>query len=345
MKAALFRQHGGPEVIEYTEIDTPSPGPGEVLVKVLACGLNRLDLALRNGIKDKLPMPHIGGCEVVGTVSECGPGVDVKWLSKRVLVMPGLGDESSLATLSGNDSFDPNYQVLGFQRQGGFAEYCCVPARALIAISDRWSAAEWAATPLVFQTAWHMLVGRAGLKPGESVLVHGAGSGIGSAAIQICRYLQCPCITTSSSDDKLSRAKTLGATETINYKSHPDFHKEVRRLTNGRGVDVVFEHIGKDTFQSSLASLGIGGRLVFCGVTTGHDVQIDLRFIFVRQLSILGSYMGANHELYRCIELLEQGALQPIVDRVYPLSDLQEAHRHLETRDVFGKIVVTNDKA
>lgn len=331
MKACVFDRHGGPEVLEYREMPTPSPGRGEVLIKVAACGLNHLDIWVRQGLPGNVPMPHIGGCEVVGTIAGLGDGVS-KWrVGDSVLVSPGIGAE---------DSYSPDFKVMGFQTQGGFAEYTVAPADYLFKISQRWKPEEWAVTPLVFVTAWHMLFTRARLQKGERVLVHGAGSGIGSAAIQLCKLHGCTVVTTAGSDAKLAKAKALGADFGINYKSHPDFHKEVRRVLDGHGVHVVFEHIGKATWQHSLASMDPGGRLVFCGTTTGPDVTMDLRFVFVRQFDILGSYMGAKWELAKCLELLEAGTVHPVLDTAYPLPELRTAQERMLGRDFFGKLAI-----
>lgn len=339
MKAVVFRTHGGPDVLEYTEVAAPVPGAGEVLVQVAACGVNHLDIWTRQGLGATIPMPHIGGCEVVGTVAACGSGVAGWKTGEQVMVSPGSSCDHCAQCRRHNDSACPEYRVTGFQTQGGFAEYCVAPAKDLLRISNRWTPAEWAVTPLVFLTAWHMLVTRAQLQRGETVLVHGAGSGIGSAAIQLCKYFGCTVVTTAGTDEKLDKARALGADHTINYRAHPKFHKEVRRLL-GRGVDVVFEHIGQATWTGSLASLEPTGRLVFCGTTTGPEVTMDLRFVFVRQLNILGSYMGAKAELVECLKLLETGALHPVLDTAYPLSEVRAAQERMISRNFFGKLAI-----
>lgn len=331
MKAVVFDRHGGPEVLAYREIPTPSPGRGKVLINVAACGVNHLDIWVRQGIPGNIPMPHIGGCEVVGTIAEVGEGVTEWRIGDTVLVSPGIDAE---------DSYASSYKVMGFQTQGGFAEYTVAPADYVFKISPRWKPEEWAVTPLVFLTAWHMLFTRARLQKGERVLIHGAGSGIGSAAIQLCKWHGCSVATTAGSDAKLEKARALGADHGINYQRHPDFHKEVRRAFGGRGANVVFEHIGKATWQGSLAALDPGGRLVFCGTTTGSDITMDLRFIFVRQLDILGSYMGAKWELAKCLELLEAGTVHPVLDTAYLLPETRAAQERMLTRNFFGKLAV-----
>lgn len=340
MKAIYFTEHGGSDVLTHGDLPTPSIPAGHVLIQVAACGLNHLDLWVRQGLGTTIPMPHIGGCEITGTIAICGPGVTGWKSGDQVLVSPGIGCGHCLACLGGNDSACAEYGVMGYQHQGGFAEYCVAPAKDLFRISDKWNLAEWAVTPLVFLTAWHMLVTRARLQPGETVLVHGAGSGIGTAAIQLCKYFNCTVVTTAGSDDKLARAELLGADYGINYRTHPDFHKEVKRLV-GHGVNVVFEHIGQATWKNSLASLEKNGRLVFCGTTTGPDVTMDLRFVFARQLEILGSYMGAKVELKKCLDLLEAGIFHPVLDTTYALADTRAAQERMHARDFFGKLAIT----
>lgn len=340
MKAIAFTEHGGLNVLQSRELPTPEPGPGEVLVKVEACGLNHLDLWTRQGLGIPIPMPHILGCEPVGTIAALGPGVETPHVGDFVVCSPGVSCGNCAACLSGNDSLCNDYQVTGFQRQGGYAEYCVHPAKDVIVVSRELSATDWAAVPLVFLTAWHMLITRAALQPGESVLVHGAGSGIGSAAIQIAKLMGCEVIVTAGSEAKIARGLELGADAGINYQTTPAFHRDVKTLTHGRGVDVVFEHIGPATWTESLASLTPGGRVVFCGATTGPTVTLDLRFIFVRQYSILGSYMGAKHELLRVLRLVEERQLKPVIDTIFPLADAKLAQQKMINRDFFGKLVL-----
>lgn len=331
MKAVIFEQHGGPEVLKYTEVPTPKPGAGQVLIKVSACGVNHLDLWVRQGMGMEIPMPHIGGCEIVGTIAECGAGVSDWRPGEQVLVSPGVDAE---------DSYAPDFKVMGNHYQGGFAEYVVAPAAYLFRISAQWKPEEWAVTPLVFLTAWHMLLTRARMQRGEVVLVHGASSGIGSAAIQLCKLYDCTVVTTAGSEEKLTQAKALGADFGIDYRQHPQFHKEVRRVLGGRGVNIVFEHIGRETWTQSLASMEPGGRLVFCGATSGPEVTMDLRFVFVRQFDILGSYMGAKSELAECLKLLEAGTLRPVLDTAYPLPEVRAAQERMLARNFFGKLAM-----
>lgn len=341
MKAIVIDQHGGPEALTYREIETPKPLAGEVLIKVEACGLNHLDIWTRAGTAFPTKLPHILGSDVVGTIAKLGTGVTTVSVGDFVMVAPGTGCGECAACLANNESLCANYKMMGRDRWGGYAEYCTAPAKSLIPISRHYSAAEWAATPLVFLTAWHMLVTRAQLKKGETVLILAAGSGIGTAAIQIAKHIGATVIATASTDEKLARALTFGTNKIINYTDHPEFHKEVKRFTDGRGVDVVFEHVGPATFRSSAASLAPGGRLVFCGATTGADVNMNLRFIFVRQLSFLGSFMGDITELKQVVPLLENGTLRPVLDSSFSLQDAAAAQQKMEDRNVFGKIVLT----
>ena len=340
MKAVFFKEHGGVEKLEYGYQPEPAPGPGEVLVRVRACALNHLDIWTRQGIPSvKISLPHILGCDISGEVAKLGHGVRGISMGKRVVIAPGLSCGRCHDCRTGWDSLCDDYKIMGFQVDGGYAEYVKAPARNLIPISKKWSFEEWAAVPLVFLTAWHMLVTRAALKKGETVLIHAAGSGVGSAAIQIAKYLGARVFTTVGSDEKIKRAKSLGADEVINYEKK-DFSLEVKRLNRNRGVDVVFEHIGPATFAKSLAALHRKGRLVTCGVTSGPTVNLDLRFLFSRQLSVLGSYIGGLKEFRTVLRLVHKKKLRPVVDKVFPLKDAREAQLRMLERKHFGKIVL-----
>lgn len=340
MHAVFFKEHGGLEKLEYGPILKPSPGPGEVLIRVKACALNHLDIWTRQGMPGvKINLPHILGCDVAGEVEKLGHGVRGISIGKKVVAAPGISCGRCHDCKTGWDSLCDEYKILGFQVQGGYAEYVKVPARNVIPVTKTWTFEEWAAAPLVFLTAWHMLVTRAGLKRGETVLIHAAGSGVGSAAIQVAKYLGAKVFATVGSDEKIKKAKALGADEVINYEKK-DFAQEVKRLNRGRGVDVVFEHIGPATFAKSVASLQRKGRLVTCGVTSGPVVNLDLRFLFVRQLSLFGSYMGGIRELHTVIRLLERKKFRPVVDKVFPLREAREAQARMLERGNFGKIIL-----
>jgi NADPH:quinone reductase-like Zn-dependent oxidoreductase len=339
MKAIRFHEHGGTEVLRYEEAPAPEVRAGEAVVRVRATSLNHLDIFQRRGIERvRIPLPHISGADVAGEVVEAPDGTLAP--GRRVMLQPGLSCGRCAMCLEGRDNECPRYDVLGYQSDGGYAEYVRVPVQNLIPIPDAIGFVEASAFPLTFLTAWHMLLTRARLQAGEQVLVIGGGSGVGQAAIQIARLHGARVIATAGTDEKLARARALGASETVNHTGD-DIAAEVRRLTSGRGVDVVVEHVGTATWERSVRSLTRGGRLVTCGATTGHDARIDLRFLFSRQLSLLGSYMGRKGELLRAAEFLFSGELMPVVDRVYPLAEAAAAHRRLEAREGFGKIVLT----
>lgn len=329
--ATVFRKHGGPEVLEAVELPDPTPGPNEVIVGVKACALNHLDIWVRQGMPGvSIVMPHILGSDICGEVVEVGAAVKDRKTGELVVVSPGVGCRVCEFCLAGKESLCGEYDIMGFRRNGGYAEKIAVDARDVISVSKGLTSVEWAAVPLVFLTAWHMLVTRAKLQAGETVLIHAAGSGIGSAAIQIAKYLGAHVVTTASTDAKLSKAKALGADEGIHYEDLPIAH----------GVDVVFEHIGPETFQNSLASLKKEGRLVFCGATTGAEVSFDLRPAYLKHLNLQGSFMGGRGELLHVLKLIESGCLRPVVDSVFPLTEARKAHEKMHSRDLFGKIVL-----
>ena len=343
MKAILFDRHGGPEVLRLAEVPEPEPRPGEVLVRVRACALNHLDLWVRGGLPGvPIPLPHIPGSDIAGTVEKIGPGVTTVQPGRKVLLAPGVTCGKCAACLAGRDNYCPQFTNLGYLIDGGCAEFVRCPEVNCFPYPDNLSFEQAAAVPLVFQTAWHMLLTRARLEPAETVLVLGAGSGVGSAAVQIAKFYGCRVIATAGSDAKLAKARELGADEGIHHRTQK-IKDEVRRLTGKRGVDVVFEHTGTATWDDSVASLARGGRLVTCGATTGFDAKIDLRFLFSRQLSILGSYMGSKSEFSTVLKLVAAGRLKPVLDRTFPLSECRLAHEYLEAGAQFGKVVLAVD--
>ena len=340
MKAVVFQQHGGPEVLNYTDAPEPSIRAGDVLVRVRACALNHLDLWVRGGLPGVLiPLPHIPGSDVAGEVAKIGSDVTTVRVGQKVVLAPGVTCGKCAACLAGLDNRCRQFTNLGYLIDGGCAEFVRVPEVNCLPYPENLSFEEAAAVPLVFQTAWHMLVSRAELQPGEDVLILGAGSGVGSAAIQVAKFFGARVIATAGTDAKLEKARQLGADHTINHRSQK-IREEVRRITNKRGVDVVFEHVGTATWDDSLSSLAPSGRLVTCGATTGFDAKIDLRFLFSRQLSLLGSYMGTKSELYTVLKLVASGRLRPIVDCVFPLAEAVAAHTYLESSRQFGKVVL-----
>lgn len=338
MKAVRFHEHGGPEVLRFEEVPDPVPGPDEALVRVRACALNHLDLWERRGLERvKIPLPHIPGSDVAGEVVAAPAGTVPA--GTRVLVQPGLSCGRCAACLAGRDNECGRYDVLGFLSDGGDAELVKVPVQNLVPLPDHVDVIEAAAFPLTFLTAWHMLVTRARVAPGETVLVLAAGSGVGQAAVQLARLLGARVIATVGRPDKVPRARDLGADEVINHTSE-DIVERVRRLTDRRGVDVVVEHVGQATWETSVRCLARSGRLVTCGATTGPEVGIDLRVLFARQLALLGSYMGTKGELLQAAALFFAGRLRPVVDSVFDLAEAAQAHRRLEAREHFGKIVL-----
>lgn len=341
MKAIVFHQHGDPSVLHYTDVNEPHLRHNEALVKVHACALNHLDLWVRGGLPGVLiPLPHIPGSDVAGEVVKVGPEVHTVHIGQKVVLAPGVTCGKCPACLAGRDNLCRDYTNLGYMIDGGCAQYVRCPDVNCMPYPENLDWVHAAAVPLVFLTAWHMLVNRAQLRPGDSVLVIGAGSGVGSAAIQIAKYFGAYVISTAGSDEKLAKAKEIGADDVIHHKVM-HISKEVRRLTNNRGVDVVFEHVGTATWDESVKSLALGGRLVTCGATTGFDGKIDLRFLFSRQLSLLGSYMGSKEELRMVLRLVALGKLKPVVDKVWPLHDCIAAHTYLEHGKQFGKVVLT----
>ncbi len=339
MRAVVIRRHGGPEVLEWAELPRPVPERDEVLVKVAACGLNHLDLWTRCGIPGRtFAFPHVLGNEPVGTIAALGPEVRGFAIGDRVLLSPGFLDKLH-ADRSGWDARFPDFRVVGHQTHGGYAEYVKARAENVLAVSERWTMEEWAATPLVFLTAWHMLVGRARVRPGETVLAIAAGSGVGSSAIQVAKHLGCRVIATAGTAEKLAKAKELGADAAVNHRD-ADWPKRVREATGGRGVDVVVEHVGEAVFAKAMTTLAYGGRLVTCGTTTGPGGELHLSHLYSKQLSVLGSYMGDFAELREVVALLEAGHLHPVVDRVFPMAEAAQAHLRMEASDHFGKIVL-----
>jgi NADPH:quinone reductase-like Zn-dependent oxidoreductase len=341
MKAIVFEKHGDPSVLQYTDVAEPQLGPNDVLVRVRACALNHLDLWVRRGLPGvPIPLPHIPGSDVAGEVAKIGSEVRTVQVRQNVLLSPGVTCGKCPACLAGRDNLCPKFTNLGYLIDGGCAEYVRCPDVNCMPYPENFDWVCAAAVPLVFLTAWHMLVTRAQLNPGESALILGAGSGVGSAAIQIAKLFGARVIATAGSEEKLAKAKELGADDVIHHRNS-QISKEVRQLTKNRGVDVVFEHVGIATWEHSIKSLAPGGRLVTCGATTGFDAKLDLRFLFTRQLSLLGSYMGSKDELRTVLKLVAQGRLKPIVDKVFPLSECAAAHTYLEAGNQFGKVVLT----
>lgn len=341
MKAVRFHEHGGPKVLRYEDVLDPTPKPTEVTLRVKAVALNHLDVWLRKGLPGlKVPLPKIGGCDIAGEVTALGSACSRVKIGERIMVSPGWSCGQCAACLQGEDNFCRAYQIIGgYSLDGGCAEFVCVPEVNCITIPERLDYPAAAAVPLVFLTAWNMLVRRAHLKDGEDVLVMGAGSGVGTAAIQIAKLFRARVIAVASTDDKLAKVAGLGADAGINYATQ-DLAQEVRRLTGKRGVDVVFEHVGGATWEKLIPTLAPGGRLVTCGATAGYESKVDIRYFFSKSVAILGAFMGCKADLLEVIRHMAEGRLRPVVDRTLPLSECAQAHRLIEERAVFGKIVL-----
>jgi len=330
MKAVRFHQHGGPEVLRYEDAPDPQPAEGRAIVRVRACALNHLDLWERRGLdRVKLPLPHISGADVAGEVLETG---------QRVMLQPGLRCGACAACRRGDDNQCVRYDVLGLRSDGGYAELISIPLENLIPIPATLDFITAAAFPLTFLTAWHMLVTRGRLREGDVVLVLAGGSGVGQAAIQLARHFGARVFATSA-PEKAERTRALGAEQVFDHYS-VDFSKEVRRLTDGRGADIVVEHVGEATWDRSVRALATGGRLVTCGATSGFAASLDLRHLFARQLSLLGCYMGRFAELDSAAQLLFDGRVTPVIDEVFPLERAADAQRRLENKGQFGKVVL-----
>ncbi|ULA63455.1 MAG: Alcohol dehydrogenase [Nitrospira sp.] len=341
MKAVLFRAHGGPDKLSYEDLPTPVIGPDEVLVRVKACALNHLDIWIRQGNPAyPMPMPHVSGSDIAGVVDQVGAQVDNVTTGQKVFVSPGVSCWKCEYCLSGRDNMCRSYSLIGAMMHGGYAEYVKVPFRNVLPMPENLSFEQAAAFPLVSVTASHMLFAKVGLQHGETVLIMGGGSGVGTMAIQLAKLAGARVITTVGSDDKMPKAVVLGADAVINHTKE-NVADRVKLLTEGHGVDVVIEHIGPEVWASCLASLAKGGRLITCGATTGAEVKVDLRYIYSRQYTITGSYMGTRAELVKAAELMGQKRLIPVIDRTYPLQDARAAQEQMVSRKFFGKIVLT----
>jgi NADPH:quinone reductase-like Zn-dependent oxidoreductase len=340
MKAVRFYEHGGPDQLRYENAPDPIPGPGEIVVRVKACALNHLDLWQRKGLPGvPIPLPHISGSDVAGIVESVGPGPRHVKPGDKTLVNPGLSCMHCEHCYEGNDNQCREYSVLGYLSDGGYAEFVKIPAVNALPYPGEMPFSEAAAIPLVFMTAWHMLSTRCAIRAGEDVLILGAGSGVGSAAIQIAKLFHARVIATAGTDAKIEKARALGADHVINH-SRQKIRDEVHDITNKRGVDIVFEHVGAATWHDSVSCLARHGRLVTCGATTGFDVRLDLRHLFAKEIAILGSYMGSKHELLKVLKFMKEGLLHPVVSEAFPLKDAARAQQIMEARAQFGKIVL-----
>lgn len=330
MRAALIREHGGRDKLLIEDVPKPVAGPGEIVVAVKACGLNHLDIFVRRGMPGlPIELPRIAGGDIAGVVESIGAGVTSVAVGQRVLLDP-------MITLPGGE-----VGALGENTTGGLAEFISVPQENAIALPDGVSFIQAAALPIAYGTAWRMMITRGQLKAGEHVLVLGASGGVGTACVQIAHMLGCVVYAGASSEAKLARLQELGADVLINYATHPDFHRHIRSMRGGEGVDVVVDYTGSDTWVKSLKSLNMNGRLLTCGATTGYDPKTDIRYIWRKELNILGSDGWRRQDLVELVEAVRSGRMQAVVDRVLPLEEIREGHRLLEEREVFGKVIIT----
>ena len=341
MKAIRIHAHGGGEQLRIEELDAPQPGPRQIRIEVRAAALNQLDLWVRKGIPG-VRLPVIPGSDAAGVVTQMGSAVTQFAVGDKVLPQPGYGCGLCAACHSGREQYCLRYGILGEHKDGVQAESIVVDEDRAIRMPSNASFAEAAAMPLVFLTAWEMLVNKGGVRPGDTVLVVAASSGVGSAAVQIAKLHAARVIATAGTA-KLEKARALGADFVLDHYQQ-DVAKEVKTITGGRGVDIVVDHVGAATWQVSLRCLAKGGKLILCGSTTGPEVKMDLRFLYIRQQSILGSTMGSRGDLYRIMQLVEAGKLRGVVDRVFPFTEVAQAHQYLESGQHFGKVVLSFEK-
>ncbi|HXG15392.1 MAG TPA: zinc-binding dehydrogenase [Calidithermus sp.] len=340
MKALAFNEFGGADRLRWQDVPDPRIGPGQVLLRVRACALNHLDIFVREGLPAlNTPLPFWTGCDIAGEVAEVGPGVEGVRAGERVVVNPSLSCGRCEFCIAGDDCLCPRYGIIGEHVPGGLAEYVAVPAANLLRLPDHIGWEDGASFMLTNMTAWRMVVTQARVRPGEDVLILGVGGGVSSAALQIAKLCGARVIVTSSSDDKLARARALGADVGLNY-AREDWARAVRDLTGKRGVDVVIENVGAATWKQSLRALRKGGRLVTCGATTGPIGETDIRVVFWNQISIIGSTMATRKEFHDVMRLCFAGRLRPIVDQVLPVQEGAEAQRRMEKAQQFGKIVL-----
>jgi NADPH:quinone reductase-like Zn-dependent oxidoreductase len=341
VRAVVVREHGGPEVLRLEDRNVPEPGPKEVRIRVRAIGLNHLDIWVRKGVPGHVfPLPMVPGCDVAGVVDALGPGAQGCAPGDEVVLGPGVSCGRCAACRAGNDPLCREYGILGESRDGGCADFVVVPDRNVHASPAGLDPVHAAAVPLTFLTAWHMLRGRANVQPGERVLIHAAGSGVSAAALQIARLLSARVIVTAGSEAKCARAREMGAEVAVNYAAE-DFVPAVRRWAGKGGVAVVVDHVGETTFERSIRCLAKGGRYVTCGATSGYEMKTDFRLVYFKSLSILGSTMGGGQELLTVLDLVAAGKLRPIVDSTFGIERVADAHRRIESREAFGKVVVT----
>ncbi|MCI0499860.1 MAG: zinc-binding dehydrogenase [Planctomycetales bacterium] len=341
MKALYFEEHGELDVVKYGNVPDPTPGPGEVRLRVRACALNYLDIWVRRGWPGlKLEMPHWCGADVAGEIAELGPQVSHWRVGQRVVADPGVNLAEDEFIRRGEDSVSPGYHILGEHARGGAAEFVVVPAKNLAEIPDGIDFAAAAAPLLVGLTAWRMLIHRARLRTGESVLVVGSGGGVNSMAVQIAKLAGATVYAVASNSEKAERVRKLGA-DVVLDRSELDWGRKIVQLTSKRGVDVVVDNVGKASITTSMQVVARGGRIVIVGNTSGPMAEIDMRFIFGKQISLIGSTMGSHQDFHDVLKLLWAGKLKPVIDRIMPLNEGRNAYKLMEEGKHFGKIVLT----
>lgn len=341
MKAILLNRHGGLDVLEQGILPDPVAEWGEAVVRVKACGLNHLDVWVRKGLPNlKLKYPHVLGSDVAGVVEEIkGTPPSGVTVGSRVVLFPGIACGTCVRCLSGQDDLCPDFKLFGEHLPGGCREKMNVPIRTLVPIPESLSYVQAACLPVAYLTAWHMVANRARVQPDEWVLVTAAASGVSTGAIQVAKIFGAQVIAAASSDEKLAKAKELGADVLVDY-SKPDWSREVKGITNRRGVDVILDHVGQSKWEDYIPILAKGGRLVICGASSGHEGKTDLRHVFFRRLSIIGSTMGSSSEFRQLVDYAGRGRIKPVIYKTLPLDQIREAHRILEEREVIGKVVL-----
>ena len=340
MRAWVVPEHGGPDVLRLETRPIPEPGPRQIRVKAIRGALNHLDLWVRKGVPGvKYPLPMVPMSDVAGIIDAVGSDAKLFSAGARVVLYPGKSCGVCPKCLEGDDPICAQYGIRGESFNGGAAEYVVVDETEAVALPDNVDFDTAAAFSLTFLTAYRMVFTRGHVRMGEWVLVHAAGSGVSSAAIQFARLAGARVIATAGSPEKIERARALGVEKVINYRE-TDFAKEIRDITGKRGVDLIIDHIGKDTFAGNIKCLAKGGRLVICGNTSGAAVETNLAMIFFKSLSVIGSTMGSRAEYLKCLDIVSRGLAKPIIDRAFSFEDLPRAHEHLESRKAFGKVLI-----
>ncbi|MBD3197043.1 MAG: zinc-binding dehydrogenase [Candidatus Lokiarchaeota archaeon] len=342
MKAAYIEEHGDLDQIVINELPNPEPGPNDVIVDIKYAALNHIDIFIIKGWSGlNLSMPHILGSDGSGIIKDIGSEVTSFKIGDKVAINPGISCGKCESCLAGKQNFCEQFTILGENIWGTYAEYLKVPEINVLKIPEDFSLEKAAAAPLTFLTAWRMLTTQAKIKHNDFVFIHGAGGGVASAAIQISKYLNAKVIATTSSQEKMERAKMIGADYVINYKSNPDYRKYVyKEITKKKGIEVVIDSVGQSTFSTSIKLLNKGGRLITCGATTGPLTEIDLRYIFWKQLEIKGSTMSNQKEFRDIMKLIFEYNVSPIIDKVYSIEEIVDAEEYLKEAKQFGKILL-----